>query len=127
MEPQTEDPAQRRQHPRIPLRVRFTTSNIDGSAKVDLTSRNISLGGVFLETPSEKGFEMGTPILLQIDQEGEDPLRVVGEVVYILGKDVTAESSLTAGLGVKFVHLTDDQRVRLMGLLAAGPGRQMAG
>ncbi len=123
MEPQTEDPAQRRQHPRIPLRIRFSTSNIDGSAHVDLTSMNISLGGVFLETPDDQTFEMGTPILLQINQEGDSPLRVLGEVVYILGKDVTAESSLTAGLGVKFVHLTDDQRSRLMGLLATGSGR----
>lgn len=121
MEQQAEDPAQRRQHPRIPLRIRFSTSNVDGSAQAELTSTNISLGGVFLETPDEKGFEMGTPILLQINQEGEGPLRVLGEVVYILGRDVTAESSLTPGLGIKFVHLTDDQRSRLMGLLAAGP------
>ena len=121
MEPQSEDPAQRRQHPRIPLRIRFSTSNVDGSAQADFTSTNISLGGVFLETPDEKGFEMGTPILLQINQEGEGPLRVLGEVVYILGRDVTAESSLTPGLGIKFVHLTDDQRSRLMGLLATAP------
>mgnify|MGYP001613501033 FL=1 len=121
MEPQREDPVQRRQHPRIPLRIRFSTSNVDGSAQTDLTSMNISLGGVFLETPDEKGFEMGTPILLQLDQEGEGPLRVLGEVVYILGRDVTAESNLTPGLGIKFVHLSDDQRSRLMGLLAAGP------
>lgn len=122
METQREDPAQRRQHPRIPLRIRFSTSSVDGSAQADLTSTNISLGGVFLETPDEKGFEMGTPILLQINEEGEAPLKVLGEVVYILGRDVTAESSLTPGLGIKFVHLTDDQRSRLMGLLAAGPG-----
>ncbi len=72
-------------------------------------SKDISLGGTFLE--SIDCYEMGTEIELAFSLP-QDPrqIEVLGKVVYLMTEDITRDSELVPGMGVKFLNLKEDDK-----------------
>ena len=107
--------ADRRLTPRHPLKlgVRFSTAQELATA-VRASTSNIGLGGLCLLT--RRAYESGTELMLKIELGAGEVLEVVAVVAWARpGK----------AIGVRFAHMTDDDRARLQRLVGkaeAPPG-----
>lgn len=99
---------ERRLYPRRPLRTRVIFDDEFGDGLFYVYSEDVSMGGLFLA--SEIPLRMGTMLFLSFHLHGHKrPIRVTGEVVRRTG---TGEAGL-AGMGIRFVGLSDLARRRL--------------
>lgn len=98
-------PADRRRHPRHDLKLLVQLSS--GERAFELTSENVSLGGIFLETkgaPLQLHDTVTLQVVLPEQNHGRDlRIPIEGVVVYLVeGK----------GAGVEFSWWTDEQQER---------------
>lgn len=99
--------SERRMTPRHPLRlgVRFSTPQELANA-VRASTLNVGLGGLCLAT--KRIYERGTELMLKIELGPSEVIDVVGVVAWAKpGKAV----------GVRFEHLTDEHRAKLVTLI----------
>ncbi|MCC6644171.1 MAG: TIGR02266 family protein [Polyangiaceae bacterium] len=97
----------RRDTPRDPIELKVEYKRLN-TFFADYT-RNISRGGTFIRT--DKPLELGTEFVfaLSVPQLGE-PVRLVGRVQWVTTTaDATADKP--AGMGIRFVYKSDDERV----------------
>jgi Tfp pilus assembly protein PilZ len=93
---QTDKHEERREHPRKPCLI--SADGATGDSAFNGFIKNISAGGVFIETP--QAFAVGEEVSLTFSCPGhEDPVKIVGEIVW----------NVPGGLGVKFK--TPDERL----------------
>lgn len=95
---------ERRSHSRIPVQVRVRIQYTGQEFMAE--SRNLSAGGVFLET--DRKVPVGTRVRMQftIPIIAKYPIRAEGEVVWF-GEDIPP------GLAVRFTEISDDDRALL--------------
>lgn len=75
---------------------------------------NISEMGIFIR--SETPLDIGTPLRMRFAPEGEDPLELEGQVVWINPLRLDTEN-LNPGMGVRFSNLNADERERIVNLV----------
>jgi uncharacterized protein (TIGR02266 family) len=108
--PMSSDPAEKREHPRVPLILRVDYP--DRRSCADATE-NLSGGGLFVQT--DKPFELGSQVPLSLSFPGLlDPIEIVGKVTWVRA----ARGEAPAGIGVCVERETD--RRRLGAFLNAG-------
>ncbi len=109
-------PPQKRKYPRKPLKVKMAVKNSRSLGMAYFNSKDISLGGTFLESLGY--YEMGTEIKLSFSLPGNPrQLEVLGKVVYIMTEEITRDSELVPGVGVKFLNLKEDDKKLLAAYL----------
>lgn len=111
--------SERREHPRrhIELKVEYKRLNAFFS---DYT-KNISQGGTFIRTT--KPLQVGTEFVFKLFvPKLEEPLRLRGEVKWIItedqctasaGQGAEGEPGADPGMGIRFVYADDDERQRI--------------
>jgi Tfp pilus assembly protein PilZ len=109
-------PPKRREYHRKPLKVKMAVKSSRGLGMGYFNSKDISLGGTFLE--SIDCYEMGTEIGLAFSLP-RDPrqIEVVGKVVYVMTEEITRDSELVPGMGVKFLNLKEGDKKLLAAYL----------
>lgn len=97
-----------RQHARAPIELKVDYKKLN-SFFADYT-KNISKGGTFIKT--RKPLPIGTRFLFKLTVPQRDaPFELLGEVVWASG------DGDEAGMGIKFVYSTDQQRTDFEGLV----------
>ncbi len=109
---ETKRGAERREHTRFD-----TELSVDyGSGETFLFSyiSNISEMGIFIR--SEDPLAIGTSLELRFGPEDEEPLSILGDVVWV--NPVRAEGeNLNPGMGIRFRDLSPETRERVVGLV----------
>jgi len=102
--PMSPEATERRSHNRIPVQVRVSIHYT--GQEFTASSRNLSAGGVFLETDQQ--VPVGTRVRLRFTVPiiAKYPIRAEGEVVWV-GGDVPP------GLAVRFTDMSEDDRALL--------------
>ncbi len=96
-----------RVHRRAPLRLELNYRNATGGNFLFEYSRNISKGGIFIETDTP--LAMGTRLAIRFQPPGsEDGLEVDGEVTWV-NPVKEGDDNPNPGMGVQWVGLSDDQ------------------
>ncbi len=109
-------PPQRRKYPRKPLKVKMVAKSSQSQGLAYFNTKDISLGGAFLE--SLDYYEMGTEIELAFSLPGNPrPIKVLGKVVFVMTEDITSDSDLVPGMGIKFLNLKEDDKELLAACL----------
>ena len=106
-----ETPDERRKYPRVQRRFKVTFST--PREFTDAYLFNISSGGLFVETndPPVPGEVLNLKVFLPDEKQELD---VLGEVVWCARKaKVTAERTYPPGMGVKFLNLSTEDRIRI--------------
>jgi len=106
-----EDGQKRREHIRIAQS--FKVSYANPQAFINSYLFDISTGGIFIRTdsPLNRGETISLKIFLP---DGEKEMEVLGEVVWSnKDKQVTPEKTFPPGMGVKFLKLSTENRIRL--------------
>jgi type IV pilus assembly protein PilZ len=101
----------RREHIRIPQK--FEVAYSSSKEFVESYLEDIGLGGLFIKTrePPNKGETIHLEISLP---DGGEALRVLGEVIWSIREErVTSERKIPPGMGVKFLTLPTEDRIRL--------------
>jgi Tfp pilus assembly protein PilZ len=79
-------------------------------------TKDINLGGVFRE--SLDYYKAGTEIDLSFSLPGNPkPIKVRGKVIYVLTEELTGDSDLVPGMGVKFLNLEENDKKLLAACL----------
>lgn len=79
-------------------------------------TKDINLGGVFLE--SLDYYKAGTEIELSFSLPGNPkPIQVRGKVIYVMTEELTDNSDLVPGMGVKFLNLKENDKKLLAACL----------
>lgn len=100
-------------HPRRPYRTRIVFEDEFGDGLFYVYSQDISMGGLFLA--SDVPLRVGTLLFLSFQlPPHKRAIRITGEVVRRAGE----AGEPAAGMGVRFVGLTDLARRRLEDFLA---------
>ncbi len=61
---------------------------------------------------------MGTEIELAFSLPGNPrPIKVIGKVVFVMTEDITSDSDLVPGMGIKFLNLKEDDKELLAACL----------
>jgi len=100
-----------RAYERLPLNQRAKVLLADRQALFDLYLKDISRGGLFIET--EQVFVLRSRIEITLEVEKGGALTLEGEVVHVVSKEQAAAWGCPAGIGVQFSNLDDDKRDRL--------------
>jgi uncharacterized protein (TIGR02266 family) len=109
-------PPQRRKHSRKPLRVKMAVKSSRSLGLAYFNTKDINLGGVFLE--SLDYYKAGTEIDLSFSLPGNPkPIKVRGKVLYVLTEELTGDSDLVPGMGVKFLNLEENDKKLLAACL----------
>ena len=106
-----EDPDERRNHARVPRKFKVIFSN--PKAFVNSYLFNISTGGLFVKTnePPNQGEIINLKIILPDKKKG---LEVLGEVIWFIREErVTAKGKFPPGMGVKFLNLSTQDKIRI--------------
>jgi type IV pilus assembly protein PilZ len=114
---------ERRKHVRVPtkLRVQYRTrENLK-----DAIVRNVSKGGLFINTPYPPAIGTTFVLIIQVDVTG-DSVEVPCEVVTnnVINNPGASMKSEQLGMGVKFIGLGADQRRAVEHLFAAALGHE---
>jgi uncharacterized protein (TIGR02266 family) len=81
--------------------------------------RDISRGGVFIQTASPK--PVGSPVVLVLDPGfGAESVTLNGEVVTAIDAQEAAARSLQAGMGIRFINLDQEKRRAIEKILTGG-------
>ncbi|MBI5071014.1 MAG: TIGR02266 family protein [Deltaproteobacteria bacterium] len=100
--------ADHREHPRAPIELKVDYRRLN-SFFADYT-KNISKGGTFIKT--RKALPVGTRFLFRLSVPGrEAPFELNGEVMH------AAPQGEEAGMGIRFVWATADERAAFEGLV----------
>ncbi len=102
------DPAERREHPRIPCDLQVSLTGRDET--FELSARDVSVGGVFLF--SKKPVSLNQAVTLKFSA-GESTVEAKGTVVHHLRQ---------VGFGVRFDVLSEADQDRLGAFLAESGG-----
>ena len=111
-----EDQHEQRKQYRVPKTLKVTYSS--PQALVESYLSNIGEGGVFIPTkePLDRKEKITLKILLP-DDKGE--FEVMGEVAWSNKEDrVTPKKTFPAGMGIKFLKLSQDKKERIIGILS---------
>lgn len=101
----------RRLNLRRPWRSKIVFADEFGRGLIYLYSKDISLGGVFLENPPP--LRMGAQLLLSILLPGKKrPLKITGQVVRFVEHETDAK--VRCGMGVRFVDVDPEARRHLV-------------
>jgi len=100
-----------REHERLPVNQRVKVQLADRQALFDLYLKDISRGGLFVETEQPLPLRARIEVTLAVDKDGA--LAIEGEVVHVVGKEQAAAWGCAAGVGVQFSNLDADKRDRL--------------
>ncbi|UCD84875.1 MAG: PilZ domain-containing protein [Deltaproteobacteria bacterium] len=102
-------PPKRREYNRKPLKVKMVVKNRRSLGMAYFDSKDISSGGAFLESLDH--YEIGTEIELAFSLPGKPKqLKVLGKVVYLVTDEITRDSKLVPGMGIKFLNLKEDDK-----------------
>lgn len=102
----------KRLHVRKKWRTKIVLENEFGEGLVYFYSRDISLGGLFLDNPPP--LKLGAHLFLSFVLPGKKrPLHLVGEVVRFVERDLVKKEILHAGAGVRFVDVDPKTRSQI--------------
>jgi uncharacterized protein (TIGR02266 family) len=104
-----------REHERLPVNQRVKVQLADRQALFDLYLKDISRGGLFVET--EQPFALRSRIEITLEVEKGGALLIEGEVVHVVTGEQAAAWGCPAGVGVQFSNLDEDKRDRLESFL----------
>jgi uncharacterized protein (TIGR02266 family) len=104
-----------REHERLPVNQRVKVQLADRQALFDLYLKDISRGGLFVETEQPLPLRARIEVTLAVDKDGA--LAIEGEVVHVVSKEQAVAWGGEAGVGVQFSNLDDDKRDRLESFL----------
>jgi len=105
--------SEKRKEPRVPVRIRIQYETADRFFEDYI--RNLSLGGIFIET--EKPLPVDTKLKIQLSlPEMEEPLIVDGVVVHTLHVGQHTEPP-ESGMGIRFSALDNESKQVLDGYL----------
>lgn len=110
--------AQRKQY-RIPKTLKVTYPS--SQALVNSFLSNIGEGGIFIPTqePLNRKEKVNLKIVLP---DGKGELEVLGEVAWSNKEDrVTPKKTISAGMGIKFLKLSQEDKERIIGILSQQP------
>lgn len=107
--------------------VRVPVSLESGGTRWDATSVNVSLGGIFIETP--RLFQPGTEMLLEFTLPGSPPVPMLvrGKVAWLNRPDAKIKRDLPVGMGVEFTKMAPETQNALGLFLGAAAGRAATG
>jgi len=112
------DDSDRRVHERYDTRLPLDYAVPDGAASDEnfLFSyvENISEMGIFIR--SDNPLDIGERLRLRFGPEGEEPLDLEGEVMWVNPVRPDGEN-LNPGMGVRFVSLSPEDRERVVGIV----------
>ena len=109
---------ERRQYPRVNLVTRVT--HILSDTFHYYYSRDLSLGGIFLET--KKPYAVGSRLILDFTLPGmEGRLRTEGDVVRVVKPDLEALDQ-TSGMGISFTKISEESLTKLKNYLMENAG-----
>ena len=79
---------------------------------------DLSVGGIFVRT--EKPLAEGTSVFLEIEMPGTDgrPIKVMGEVMWVVRKDEKKLSRKSPGMGIRFNQISEEDRRAIRKFLA---------
>ncbi|MBN2361862.1 MAG: PilZ domain-containing protein [Deltaproteobacteria bacterium] len=100
-----------REHERLPVNQRARVQLADRQALFDLYLKDISRGGLFVETDQPFALRSRIEITLEVEKGGA--LQIEGEVVHIVTREQAAAWGCAAGVGVQFSDLDLEKRDRL--------------
>lgn len=100
-----------RQYERLPVNQRAKVLLPDRQALFDMYLKDISRGGLFVET--EQVFALRSRIEITLEVAKGGALALEGEVVHVVSKEQAAAWGCAAGIGVQFSNLDEDKRDRL--------------
>jgi len=109
---------ERRRFVRIPVKIRML-ARYEGeeSGQLYFFSKNLSAGGVFLE--SDILLEKGTKIYIEFVLPTEQKLIIVKSEVVWIKEDTGQQSSGTSGMGIRFINLDDESRKAIIDFIKA--------
>lgn len=116
-------PSERRRHVRVPTRMLVQYRTRDNLK--DAIIRNVSKGGLFINTPFPPAIGTTFVLIIQVDVTGESvevPCEVVTNNVVRDGSSTLKSEQL--GMGVKFIGLGAEQRRAVEQLFAAALGHE---
>ncbi len=109
--------AENRQHERAPLRLQLNYRDATGGNFLYEYSRNISDGGIFIET--DKPLPEGVRLTVRFQPPGsEDTLEVEGEVAWV-NPMRDGDANPNPGMGVRFVEMDDELRATIESIVKA--------
>jgi type IV pilus assembly protein PilZ len=104
-----------RQHPRKTARLKVHHESVL-SFRTDETE-DISLGGIFIKT--ERPLPLETQVYLDIElPTGLAPIGVMAEVVWVADQETSLFTGKAAGMGVRFISLSDEERETIASFLS---------
>lgn len=83
---------------------------------IDLYTKDISRGGVFVQTTDPPPLHTKVTLRMALPGGGVRELKVLGEVVHVVGPETSTSTGMPAGFGLQFVNVTPDRR-RLLELV----------
>lgn len=106
--------ADQRRAERRALATQFSARDASGAGTLTFTSEDVSAGGVFLR--SELLLEQGEPLALEFTVPGAGEVKAQARVAWVRRFPAEGQS---AGMGVEFLVLRDDERTALTRWLAS--------
>jgi len=97
-----------RRYERLPVNQRVTVNFPDREALFEMYLKDISRGGVFVET--DQPFSLRDKIEIILEVEGAGSLVLLGEVVHAVNKEQAGTWGSMVGVGVQFFDLDADKR-----------------
>jgi uncharacterized protein (TIGR02266 family) len=112
MEHEAAESEAKRAHPRLPANLRVRVAQDDPGRFVELHSRNLSQGGMFLQTPQPAA--PGTVVRFEVLlSNGERVLRGTAQVIWTRSPQQAAAQVRPPGMGVEFRMLDEPSRALL--------------
>lgn len=106
------EPPEKRLDTRKDWRSKIVFEDEFGCGLLYLYSKDISLGGLFLEEPPP--LKLGAHLLLSFVLPGKKrPIKITGEVVRFIEHEMEGEPALRKGVGIRFVDVDPESRKQL--------------
>lgn len=120
-------PSKRRKDRRVSIhKLAADALSVDGrSMAEDVKVKDISLGGLFMET--DRAFAVGTELIIELTRAGTSTrLRVRGTVISVVAPREARMRGVTAGMSVRFAEMSPALTEQLRQTLATlAPGSQL--
>ena len=110
------DATERREFVRV--RVRWPVSVVTDNATIQAETRNITANGIFIS--SKDLLRLNETVPLQISPPNRQPIEVTGTVIRSDHQSLD-ERSISYGMGICFVKVSDEDRHFLEDLISAYP------
>ena len=99
--------SEKREHERKPLRLQLNYRDASGGNFLFEHSRNISRGGIFIET--DHPLPVGSTLVIRFTTPSGDDLEIEGDVAWVNSTSANSETP-NPGMGVQWTDLSEDQR-----------------